>query len=230
MTQEPRLTHDGEILRARQRRLRLPGLGAPLLIRAPASVDAILDRLDPAAPGAEDRIPYWAELWPSADALARFLLAGGGPRRPGAALEIGCGLGLVGLVALRLGWDLSLSDKDPEACAWAARNLRLNGFDERRVFHLDWRDPPPDRYDAILASDVLYERESAEPLARFLDAALAPRAWALIAEPGRPISEPALDLLALRFACRLLPARARVAGRWRLLRLLELRRRRDAGH
>ncbi len=206
----------------RLRIVRLAGLQTPLRLLTPPSVDELLDRIDVSAPDAEDRIPYWAELWPSGAGLAHWLLAGGGPRRPGRALEIGCGLGLVGLVALRLGWDIVLSDRDETACLWAARNLALNGFDPDRVRRLDWREAAAERFDSILGADVLYERAFAPPLLRFLDSALAPGGRALLAEPGRPVAEDALALFAERGTLRIHAGRCRVRGRWRPLRILEI--------
>lgn len=202
--------------------LRLPGQPGALRLLRPPSVDALLERLDPAAPGADERIPYWAELWPSSLALAAWLLAGRGPRRPGPTLELGCGLGLVGLVALRLGWDLELADRDPTACALARLNLARNGQDPRRVRQLDWNEAPPARYRSLLAADILYERAFAEPLARFLGAALVPDGRAYIAEPGRAVAAPCLDRLAADFTLRSLPLRAPRGERRQALRLIVL--------
>lgn len=205
-----------------EERLRLPGLPGVLRLLRPPSVDALLDRLDPAAPGAEERIPYWAELWPSSLALAAWLLAGRGPRRPGPSLELGCGLGLVGLVALRLGWDLELADRDPSACALARLNLARNGFDPERVRRLDWNAAPLARYATVLAADILYERAFADPLARFLGAALTTDGRAYIAEPGRAVAAPCLERLAADFALRELPLRAPRGARRQALRLIVL--------
>ena len=54
---------------------------------------------------------------------------------------------------------------------------------------LDWRDAEEHRgrFDRIWASDVMYEREAAKPLASFLSTALKKGGRAWIAEPGRSI-------------------------------------------
>ncbi len=208
----------------RVQKLRLPAGGGVLNLRRPPSVDALLERMDLDAPGAEDRIPYWAELWPSADAMIRWLLEGGAPVRPGRALEIGCGLGLVGMAALRAGWTIDLTDRDPAAVDLLRANLAANGLDPRRARVMDWDEPPAARYDTILAADILYEKVFAGPLLRFFDRALAPGGRAYLAEPGRPVSEVALNRFREVFGVKLRPLRARVDGRWRALRLVELRR------
>src|SRR5204862_245603 len=52
---------------------------------------------------------------------------------------------------------------------------------------LDWRNHPAKlaRFDVVVASDVLYERPYGALVARVLDATLAPRGLAVIADPGR---------------------------------------------
>src|SRR3954453_22128631 len=87
----------------------------------------------------EDYMPYWAYLWPGAyflaDAVARE------PERPGvAALEIGCGLGLAGLVALRRGWHVTVRDYDESSLEFVRRSAAANGFspDAFAARPLDW--------------------------------------------------------------------------------------------
>lgn len=203
--------------------IRYPGLPNPLRLKLPPSADELLDRFNADVPDAAERIPYWADLWPAADALVRFLCAGRGPRRPGPSLEIGCGLGLVGICAASMGWDIQISDRDPDAVAWLKSNLALNRIAPERAFRLDWMDPPPARWKTILASDILYEKRFADQLASFLTVALLPGGRALIAEPGRGFTEPAMALLRERFSSRLHHARGRDRNRWRSMRILELK-------
>ena len=81
----------------------------------PTDTERLLDH--PAVHSAyarDDYIPYWTDLWPAARMLAKVI------RRhtwtPGTdALEIGCGLGLPGIVALSVGLRVIFSDYD--ACA-----------------------------------------------------------------------------------------------------------------
>jgi len=187
-------------------------------------VDPLLEALDENAPDAEERIPYWAEPWPSGEALIRFLLSEQAPRRPGPVLDLGCGLGLAGMAALRRGWDVELADFHEDAVELLRENLALNGWDPGRARRLDWRRPPPRRWRTVLAADVLYEAPFAAQLADFLDAALEPGGRALIAEPHRPVAEEGLTLLAARFAGRLRAGRSRAGGRWRPVRILQLRK------
>src|SRR3954462_8617633 len=77
----------------------------------PAEPDRLLDDGDVHRLNREDDyMPYWAYLWPGAyllaDVVARRSWSGG------SALEIGCGLGLTGLVGMARGLSLRFTDYD----------------------------------------------------------------------------------------------------------------------
>src|SRR3954447_19554525 len=101
---------------------------ATFLIDRPANSDDLLDHPAlRAAFAADEYLPYWADLWPSARMLAKAIVAEAWP--PGrTALEVGCGLGLPGIAALSKGLRVAFSDYDATAVRYAAANARLNGF------------------------------------------------------------------------------------------------------
>lgn len=167
----------------REERLVLEGREFQLL--RPAAPDEFLDHL----PDDWDQIrgaadPYWATLWPSASALATLVLRETWPA-PGKALELGAGIGLVGLAALSSGWDVTFSDHSPHSVALCAENARRNRFVRFRSIQLDWKSPPADRYSLILGSDVLYDRDNHPLLWRVLDRMLAEDGICWIGDPGR---------------------------------------------
>src|SRR5947208_5367242 len=85
------------------------------------------------------------------------------------ALEIGCGLGLPGVVALSLGMGVLFSDYDATALHFAAENARANGCHDFQTLQMDWRFPPPDlRVPLLLASDLIYELRNVEPLVQMV--------------------------------------------------------------
>ena len=91
--------------------------GQTFLIARPEHSDRLLD--DPAvvkAFEADEYMPYWADLWPAARMLAKVILQE--PWTPGTpALEVGCGLGLPGIVALSAAYEVTFSDYDSAPCA-----------------------------------------------------------------------------------------------------------------
>src|SRR2546423_1670828 len=57
----------------------------------------------------DERLPYWADLWPSSITLARNLRRFTGPEG-GRLLELGCGSGLLSAAAARLGFAVTATD------------------------------------------------------------------------------------------------------------------------
>ena len=158
-------------------------------------LEALLEDLDPVTFAEDERLPYWAELWPSSVALAQHVtqhldLAG---RR---ILELGCGLGLVGVVAALQGARVLCTDYEPDALAFARHNAHRNACRQMRFRLVDWRRPAlRRRYDYILASDVIYEARNFGPLVALLQRYLARGGAAVFAEPGRVNAIPFFALL-----------------------------------
>jgi predicted nicotinamide N-methyase len=141
--------------------------------------------IDEAAFNRDERLPYWADLWPSAIALARAVRAMAGEGR--ALLELGCGVGLVAAAALKAGFDVTASDYYDEALAFARLNGARNALREPKTMVLDWRHLPTaiPAYDVVVGADVLYELAYGSVVARAIATTLAERGRALIADPGR---------------------------------------------
>jgi ETFB lysine methyltransferase len=196
-----------------------------LSILLPAASDALIDE---AEFDADERLPYWAELWPSARALASLLLEE--PPARGPVLELGSGVGLPCLALRHAGVDVLATDFYPDALLFADVNARRNGLGSVPTRLLDWRDPPSDlgAFPLVIAADVLYEARNVEPLADMLDRAVAPGGSAIIADPGRVYFPPFLKRLASRgWTVEELPPRSEPspAGNGRMLnvRLVRLR-------
>lgn len=157
--------------------------GRTFIIEGPPAPDELVRA---AVSRGEIEPAYWAHLWPSALALARHahgsLLVGAGAR----CLEIGCGLGLVGIVAAARGASVTLTDVAQEAVDAARRNAALNGVHVEAA-RFDWRDEPGATWapDVVLGADVLYRRESHAPIAQLLRKL---GATALLADPHRPVA------------------------------------------
>jgi predicted nicotinamide N-methyase len=149
--------------------------GVELVLLRPRDPEALIDE---EAFADDEFLPYWAELWPAALALASAL-----PERLDGArvVELGCGLGVPSLVAAARGAGVTAIDWAPDAIALLHTNAAANGLAvDARV--ADWR-AFAGSYDLALAADVLYERRNVEPLLALLPG-LAPEI--LLGEPGRP--------------------------------------------
>ena len=158
-----------------------------LTLAHPANTDELISEEDYLL---DERLPYWAEPWPSSFALARHLLGSDSLLGPGAGrrlLELGCGVGLVAAATALAGFEVTASDYYDDALRFA----RLNAWRATRksieTLHLDWRALPElmPRYEVVIASDVLYERPYAQLMAATLARTLAVDGIAIVADPGR---------------------------------------------
>ena len=132
-------------------------------------------------------LPYWAELWDSAAGVVELLplFAVNDDSRSTYVLDLGCGMGLAGTVAAKLGMRVLFADLEPPALLFA----KLNSLPEaqrvefRRV---DWRkDRLGQKFDLILGADILYERKQWDFLEPFWREHLKEDGTILLGEPGR---------------------------------------------
>ncbi len=113
--------------------------------------------------------PYWAHLWTGAVALARRLAEAGSlaERR---VLDLGCGLGLPGIVAAALGAEVWCADREPAALEFAAASAAYNRFARVRCARIDFtRERMEGDFDLILAAELVYDPESYDKLGEFLE-------------------------------------------------------------
>jgi predicted nicotinamide N-methyase len=183
----------------RQQRVAIAG-SADLLIRSLSNNQQFADPFgEAAALGISSAAwPLFGVVWPSGVELAARLAAR--PVRPGERiLEIGCGLALASLVGHRAGADISASDCHPLAAAFLLENIRLNDLAPLKYRHGDWAEPQfqrtvgsarrrrivRGRFDLIIGSDVLYERDDRAVLASFIGRHTMPTADIWIVDPDR---------------------------------------------
>ena len=142
--------------------------------------------------------PLFGLLWPSGLQLAGRMAAR--PMVQGERiLEIGCGLALASLVSHRRGSDVTASDCHPLAASFLAENLRLNGLLPMDYRHGQWSESATDllppvaqdqqtltgRFNLLIGSDILYERDDGGLLAGFIGRHIAARAEVWIVDPNR---------------------------------------------
>jgi SAM-dependent methyltransferase len=141
----------------------------------------------------DEFMPYWAEFWPAslllADQVAKWPVVD--PRGPTPILlEIGCGLGLVGLVAASRGYSVIASDYDDDALAFVVESARRNDLSPPQTRFVDWRQFYSDlELDRIVAAEILYEARNLRPVAEFLRNHLRPGGEALIVDANRSTAD-----------------------------------------
>ncbi len=166
----------------------------PIELLQITNIDALFEALLQQSPDdiavKDERIPYWAELWPSAIAMSRYLVRNQLINKDLFVLEIGCGLGLPGIVAGKYGAKTTLTDYLPEALEFAKQNWALNNATQANFQVLDWREPIDiEPADLLLASDVAYEARLYKYLPDAFRKLCKPNGKIILSEPNRPFSK-----------------------------------------
>jgi len=139
-------------------------------------------------------MPYWAEIWPAAVTLSHVLveqldLDGK------SVIELGAGVGMASVAAARKGARVLATDYSTEALKFVNYNALRNGV-QLETGRLDWRMVMTDeKFDIVIAADVLYERVNLLPIVTAIDTLLAKGGSAYIADPRRRLAEQFLELV-----------------------------------
>jgi predicted nicotinamide N-methyase len=156
----------------------------------PRNIDDLISEEDFAI---DERIPYWAECWPSGRVLAERIATVDG--RGKSLLELGCGIGALALAAAAAGFEVLATDYYADALEFTAANAELHDLPNVDTRLVDWRRLPGDlgMFDFVVAADVLYEAPQADLIASVIAQTLAMDGVAWISDPGRRTAPLLLD-------------------------------------
>lgn len=160
-----------------------------------ADMEALWESMGDGDLDEDERLPYWAEVWPASVLLGRHILRHADALKGRRCLDLGCGLGLTGMIASSVGAQVAAFDYEWQAVRFARHNATLNAVDQPLWLHMDWRHPAlmPGAFEFLWGGDVLYEKRFFEPLIRLFRRALAPQGRIWIGEPVRTVSRPVWD-------------------------------------
>ena len=129
--------------------------------------------------------PYWAFAWAGGQALARYVLDNPILMAGMRVLDLGAGSGLTAIAAMRAGAASVLAnDIDAFALAACHLNSRANGV-VVATSGADLLAGAPEGYDVILVGDLFYERQLADKVLEFIEAAAKNGAVVLVGDPQR---------------------------------------------
>ena len=129
--------------------------------------------------------PLFGVVWPSGEVLAHLMFEFNieGKR----ILELGCGLGLASLVLNNRFANITATDYNPDAQTFLEENVKLNKGDLIPFFRADWakKNEKLGKYDLIIGSDLLYERNQINDLSSFINKHANDSCEVVIIDPGR---------------------------------------------
>lgn len=169
---------EGERIEKKKLTVHLPG--RELNLHVAADIEALITDIND-----EDKVPCWADVWPAAHGLACFIWESMDFMPGESVLELGAGMGLPGIVCGLKGAELTLSDFNPLALEMAGENARQNGISVK-LLQEDWRNfAGREKYDYILASDILYDPKLNSFLGDIFLNNLKPSGKIIISHPER---------------------------------------------
>jgi predicted nicotinamide N-methyase len=166
---------------------RIPLPGGEIELARPRDAEALLSE---ESFERDEFLPYWAELWASAVALAHDVSIRSLRGKP--TLELGCGLGLPSIAAARAGGRVLATDWSPDAIRATAANAQRNDV-KVETLRCAWGEPDAivarAPWALVIASDVLYEPRNVDQLLELLPRLVDEGGLVLLADPGRAPSE-----------------------------------------
>ena len=124
-------------------------------------------------------------VWDSGEALARLMWSRvfHGEK----ILEVGCGIGLASLVLGMRSQNISATDRHPDAQKFLDYNFTLNELAPIKFERCSWENPESSlgKFDLIIGSDLLYERENIGHLSRFIEQHAERNCEVVLVDPNR---------------------------------------------
>jgi len=152
----------------------------------PKSIDQFLDPGD-----LFHDFPLWSKIWEASIILADYL-AGMPVDSEKSFLEIGCGMGVVGVVASAFGHRVTMTEYNPDALNFSRANTLANlSADDAglEITELDWSKPRLEGlFDYIIGSEVIYKEKDYQPILKLLKTYLRPSGEIILAEGVRKTS------------------------------------------
>ena len=229
MVSVPEAMNDPRLRRYRLRRLRIPVGAGQVDLVVPDAREWLREGSWVGATERGAEPPYWVNIWPASVAVARSLVREVRPAGK-SVLDLGCGLGVPGVVAASAGAAVTFADQQEDALAFASWNAeRAHPEHARpRCERLDWsRTVVAGTFDVLVLADVSYRLLHHAPLLRHVDQCLAAGGLVLHADPFRSESDTFLKALAQRLCVGQLEQHVHFEGRRVRVRLACAARSRD---
>lgn len=145
------------------------------------------------------QFPLWAKIW-EASLLLAHRVAAVPPDQDRQWLELGAGVGVVGVVAAAFQHRVTITEYDPHALDFIHANLHLNGSPPAAVHRLDWEHPDvTGRFDRIIGSELIYSEKDFPALKSLFKSLLKPGGEILLASEVRQSNRIFLDSMTADF-------------------------------
>jgi predicted nicotinamide N-methyase len=152
----------------------------------PKSIDRFVDTED-----VFHDFPLWAKIWEASIVLSEYI-AGIPVQQEKRFLEIGGGMGLVGIIASAFGHRVTMTEYNLDALNYARANAETNppsADSNLEITQLDWNRPRLEGlFDYIVGSEVIYKEKDFESILKLFKKYLKPEGEIILAERVRKTS------------------------------------------
>lgn len=132
--------------------------------------------------------PLWSKVWEASIVLADYL-AGLEQQPEKQYLEIGAGMGFVGVVAAAFGHRITVTESNLQAVDFVRANAAINNSSNLEIIQMDWNAPQLEaRYDYIVGSEVVYHERDFRPLQTLFNNYLKPEGELILCSEARKIT------------------------------------------
>jgi len=131
----------------------------------PADIEDFIDPENPIS-----GFPLWAKIWEASIVLSDYI-SNLDPVPHRKILEVGCGLGMVGVIGAYFGHKIIMTDYNRYALEFAKANAIANLGDNShlQILAMDWKNPGlKGRFDMIIGSEIIYKDSDFDPLRRIM--------------------------------------------------------------
>jgi predicted nicotinamide N-methyase len=143
--------------------------GKSFQFATPKTIDRFIDFNE-----IEHDFPLWAKIWEASWILGEHV-AKKNPDPMRNILEIGSGIGVVGVVASVFGHGITMTEYNEHALNFARANAEINQCPGVTITKLDWHQPSlAGRFDWIIGSEVLYNEKDFSPMLKLFERYLKP--------------------------------------------------------
>lgn len=140
--------------------------------------------------------PHWTRLWPSALAMADFIVQHPELVQNKGVLELAAGLGLPGFLAARYAQSVCCSDYLDASVVTMLKSAQHLQLTNASCQLLDWNHLPDDLHaDVLLMSDINYDPGQFEQLYEVLQRFLGQGTVILLSTPQRLMAKPFIERL-----------------------------------
>jgi len=162
----------------------------PFRFLVPISLEPFLDHEN-----LFNQFPLWTKIWDASLVLAHRVAATP-PQNGMRWLELGAGLGVVGLAAAAFEHEITITEYDTHALNFIHANAHINACQPDDILHLDWMQPElTSRFDRIIGSELIYNEKDFSALSALFRSLIKPEGEILMACEVRQTNRVFLNMM-----------------------------------